>query len=99
MSFGAANAALDERNDLGELPLAWETLDRLIGQIYECALDPSQWNATLEEIRLALCPPEWRSVFLMLERRDPPSARFIASTNIGPGVEQVYSTVFAYNNP
>ncbi|WP_404336378.1 helix-turn-helix transcriptional regulator [Sphingomonas sp. MMS12-HWE2-04] len=82
-----------------DLPLAWETLDHLIGEIYECALDPSRWNATIEEIRLALCPPDWRTAFLMLERRDPPSARFIATTNVGPGVESTYSAVFAYSNP
>jgi DNA-binding CsgD family transcriptional regulator len=35
----------------------------------------------------------------MLERRDPPSARFIAYTNVGPGVESTYSAVFAYSNP
>nr|WP_294815375.1 helix-turn-helix transcriptional regulator [uncultured Sphingomonas sp.] len=82
-----------------DLPLAWETLDHLIGEIYECALDPSRWNATIEQIRLALCPPDWRTAFLMLERRNPPSARFIASTNVGPGVESTYSAVFAYSNP
>ena len=81
------------------LPLPWETLDRLIGQIYECALDPTQWNATIEHIRLALCPPDWRTAFLMLERRNPPSAKFIAWTNVGPGVESTYSAVFAYDNP
>ncbi|MBW8842186.1 MAG: helix-turn-helix transcriptional regulator [Sphingomonadales bacterium] len=88
-----------ERHDRDNLPLAWETLDWLIGQIYECALDPSLWNETIEQIRLALCPPEWRTAFLMLERRDPPSAKFIASTNVGPGVETTYSAVFAYSNP
>ncbi|HWU94802.1 MAG TPA: hypothetical protein VN029_04345, partial [Sphingomonas sp.] len=99
MPLGAANAAPEERHHDGEPSLGWPTLDRLIGQIYECALDPSGWEATIEEIRLALCPPEWKSAFLMLERRDPPSARFIAATNVGPGVEQMYSAVFAYNNP
>lgn len=87
------------RHDQDSLPLGWETLDWLIGQIYECALDPSRWNATLEEIRLALCPPEWLSAFLMLERRNPPGAKFIASTNVGPGLELTYSAVFAYDNP
>jgi len=98
MQHAVANSLPAQRRDQ-ELPLGWVTLDRLIGQTYECALDPSGWNATLEEIRLALCPPEWRTAFLMLERRDPPSAKFIASTNVGPGVELTYSAVFAYNNP
>ncbi|MEP9360993.1 helix-turn-helix transcriptional regulator [Sphingomonas sp. KR3-1] len=99
MSLMVADIVPDALVDPGDLPLAWETFDRLIGQIYECALDPSQWDATIEQIRLALCPPEWRTAFLMLERRDPPSARFIASTNVGPGVESTYSAVFAYSNP
>jgi len=85
-----------ERHDQDNLPLGWETLDWLIGQIYECALDPSGWNATLEEIRLALCPPEWLTAVLMLERRNPPSAKFIAWTNVGPGLELTYSAVFVF---
>lgn len=89
----------DARNDHGNLPHEWATLDWLIGQIYECALDPSRWNATIEQIRLALCPSDWRTAFLMLESRNPPSARFIAATNVGPGVEATYSAVFAYSNP
>jgi DNA-binding CsgD family transcriptional regulator len=94
-----ADSSPDATDGHGDLPLAWETLDRLIGQIYECALYPSQWDATIEQIRLALCPPDWRTAFLMLERRNPPSAKFIASTNVGPGVESTYSAVFAYSNP
>lgn len=93
-------AAMPElRPDPDREPLGWETLNWLIGQIYECALDPSLWNATIEQMRLALCPADWRTAFLMVERREPPSARFIASTNVGPGVELTYSAVFAYNNP
>ena len=89
----------DGREERGASSLSWETLDWLTGQIYECALDPSQWDATIEQIRLALCPTDWRSAFLMLERRNPPSARFIATTNVGPGVESTYSAAFAYDNP
>lgn len=99
MQLVVANASPTTSRLPGAPDLAWETLDWLIGQIYECALDPSLWNETIEQIRLALCPPEWRTAFLMLERRDPPSAKFIASTNVGPGVEATYSTVFAYSNP
>ncbi len=89
----------DERRRHGDRSLEWETLDRLIGQIYECALDPTGWDNALEQIRLALCPAEWRTAFLMLERRNPPSAKFIAFTNVSPGVELTYSAVFAYTNP
>ena len=99
MAYRAAHAISDGRDDRGAASLSWETLDRLTGQIYECALDPSQWDATIEQIRLALCPTDWRTAFLMLERRTPPSARFIASTNVGPGVESTYSAAFAYDNP
>jgi len=99
MQLVVTGAMPAERHDQDDLPLGWETLDRLIGQIYECALDPSGWDATIEQIRLAFCPPEWRTAFLMLERRNPPSARFIASTNVGPGIELTYSAVFAYDNP
>jgi DNA-binding CsgD family transcriptional regulator len=99
MQLAVANVMSNTLHGQGGPDLGWETLNSLIGQIYECALDPSLWNDTIEQIRLALCPPEWRTAFLMLERREPPSAKFIASTNVGPGVETTYSAVFAYNNP
>lgn len=106
MQLKAADAVPDERYPhddplaVGAMgPTGWESLNWLIGEIYECALEPSKWDATLEHIRLALCPTDWRTVLLMLERRNPPSAKFIAKTNVGPGIESIYSTVFAYNNP
>jgi DNA-binding CsgD family transcriptional regulator len=99
MQLAGADFLLDTLRGERDPEQEWEILNALIGQIYECALDPSLWDQTIEQIRLALCPPEWRTAFLMLERRNPPSAKFIASTNVGPGVETTYSTVFAYNNP
>lgn len=35
-------------------PIQAETLSDLIGSIYDCALDPGRWPATLTELRLAL---------------------------------------------
>jgi DNA-binding CsgD family transcriptional regulator len=99
MQLAVTNVMLHPLHGPDDPELAWETLNALIGQIYECALDPSLWNDTIDQIRLALCPPDWRTAFLMLERRDPPSAKFIAYTNVGPGVESTYSAVFAYSNP
>ncbi|QYE37278.1 helix-turn-helix transcriptional regulator (plasmid) [Polymorphobacter sp. PAMC 29334] len=106
MPLTVADAVPDEGHQPGDpsavgsmAPMGWESLNWLIGEIYECALDPSRWDATLEQIRLAICPTDWRTVLLMLERRNPPSAKFIAMTNVGPGIEAIYSTVFAYNNP
>jgi hypothetical protein len=55
-----AEAVPEVRDCRSDLPLAWETLDRLIGEIYECALDPSRWNATIEQIRKAVLQSGWR---------------------------------------
>ncbi|UAJ10679.1 hypothetical protein [Polymorphobacter megasporae] len=36
-------------------------------------------------------------MLVMLERRNPPSAKFIATTNVGPDIEALYTSVFAFN--
>ncbi len=74
-------------------------LEALIGQIYECALDPALWDDTLTRITSALSPLEWDLAFLIWERNSPPGARFVGSTGLADWVPGIYASVYAANNP
>ncbi|HEY0302673.1 MAG TPA: hypothetical protein VGC36_15105, partial [Rhizomicrobium sp.] len=78
---------------------AFGVLSELIGRIYECAIDPGQWDDTLTEIVAALSPPEWDVVMLVWERLDPPGCRFVGATNLIPMAREIYSAMFAGRQP
>jgi DNA-binding CsgD family transcriptional regulator len=77
----------------------WEVLNALIGRIYECALDPNLWNETLAQITSALCPLNWESAFLLWESSNPPRAQFVAASGLAAGVQEMYTAVYAGDNP
>jgi hypothetical protein len=77
----------------------WEVLNELVGQIYECALDPSLWNETLSHITAALCPLSWEAAFLLWEGHNPPRAEFIATSGLAGGVQEMYTAVYAGKHP
>jgi DNA-binding CsgD family transcriptional regulator/PAS domain-containing protein len=76
----------------------WETLNILIGQIYESVLQPEIWNETLARITGTLCPLNWESAFILWEGYHPPHARFVATTGLAAGVQEIYSNVYGGNN-
>lgn len=75
----------------------WATIDALIGEIYECALDPLRWDDTLARIVAALAPLEWDVAFLLWE--GPGRTQFIGSTGVAAGVAEIYAAVHARENP
>ena len=77
----------------------WEVLNDLIASIYECVLHPEQWNDTLGRISAALCPLNWESSFLIWESSNPPRARFVAANGLAAGVQEMYTAVYAGDNP
>ena len=77
----------------------WEVLNELIGSIYDCVLHPEHWNDTLAQITAALCPLSWSSSFLIWESSNPPRARFVAASGLAAGVQEMYSAVYAGDNP
>lgn len=77
----------------------WEVLNDLIASIYECVLHPEQWNDTLGRISDALCPLNWESSFLIWESSSPPRARFVAANGLAAGVQEMYTAVYAGDNP
>lgn len=68
---------------------------RLIGRIYECAIDPGQWDDVLTEIAAAISPSGWEVIMLMWERTQPPSCRFVGATNLAHIARHVYQSTFA----
>jgi len=77
----------------------WETLNALIGHIYDSILEPERWNETLARITGALCPLSWEAAFILWESNSPPSGRFVAATGLAAGVQEIYAAVYAGNHP
>ncbi|WP_447754882.1 helix-turn-helix transcriptional regulator [Sphingopyxis fribergensis] len=80
-------------------PAEWETLNALIGHIYDSILQPERWNETLARITGALCPLSWEAAFILWESSSPPRARFVAATGLAAGVQEIYTAVYAGNHP
>lgn len=79
-------------------PSEWETLNILIGDIYDSILQPERWNETLARITGTLCPLSWEAAFILWESTSPPRARFVAATGLAAGVQEIYSAVYAGNH-
>ena len=80
-------------------PDEWETLNVLIGLIYDSVLQPECWNDTLARITGALCPLSWEAAFILWEGSNPPRARFVAATGLAAGVQEIYTAVYAGKHP
>jgi hypothetical protein len=89
--FDTATLAANERE--------WSALSGLIGRIYECAIDPAQWDDTLAELAALLSPPEWDVIMLVWERLNPPGCRYVGATNLIPMAREIYRTTFAGRSP
>ena len=61
-------------------------------------LHPENWNETLSNITATLCPLNWESAFILWEGSDPPHARFVATSGLAAGVQEIYQTVYGGNN-
>ena len=78
---------------------AWDGISALIGRIYECAVDPGQWDDTLAQLIALFSPPDWDVAMLVWENAAPPSGRFVASAGVNPMVRNIYSQLYAGRNP
>ena len=74
-------------------------LNEVIGQIYECAIDPGQWNDTLKLLVGRLAPPRWNVAMLLQDWQNPPSGRFIGTTGLEETSRSIYLSTFAGRNP
>lgn len=80
-------------------PAEWESLNALIGRIYDSVLHPECWNETLAHITGTLCPLSWEAAFILWESNSPPRAHFVAATGLAAGVQEIYSAVYAGTHP
>ncbi len=74
-------------------------LSEVIGRIYECAIDPGQWDDTLAAIVGLLSPPDWDVILLQWERLSPPGCRLVGATSLIPMAREIYRTTFAGRTP
>ncbi len=75
-----------------------EALSALIGDIYECALEPARWNNTVAHFVSLFSPPDWDVAALMWEGMNRPGVRWVGTTGLIPPAIQAYETVFAGTN-
>ncbi|MFN9357820.1 MAG: helix-turn-helix transcriptional regulator [Alphaproteobacteria bacterium] len=73
-------------------------LSSLIGDIYECALEPSRWNDTLTRFVSVFSPPDWDVAALMWEGINRPGVRWVGTTGLVAHALQGYEMVFAGTN-
>jgi DNA-binding winged helix-turn-helix (wHTH) protein/DNA-binding CsgD family transcriptional regulator len=72
-----------------------EALSELIGHIYDCAIDPTQWDDALAHLVSLLSPADWDVAILMWESIAPPRARFVGATGLSSVAREIYSETFA----
>src|SRR4029077_5147922 len=72
--------------------LSHRQLSELIGMIYDCAIDPDRWPATLADICQSI---DWISGFLLLVDLEQSRHRFAHSWGLSPDWKERY---FAYSD-
>jgi DNA-binding CsgD family transcriptional regulator len=77
----------------------WTGLSDLIGDIYECAIDPTLWDDTIARIVSLLSPADWDVAILLWESVAPPTGRFIGAAGVTPIAREIYSATFAGRTP
>lgn len=69
--------------------------DRVVSQIYEAALVPSQWDIALTSLINLFGPREWEVAMVVWERVDPPMGRFIGAAGVHDLARSSYIDYFA----
>lgn len=77
----------------------WTALSELIGDIYECAIDPTLWDDTIARIVSLLSPADWDVAILLWESVAPAAGRFIGAAGVTPIAREIYSATFAGRTP
>ncbi len=72
--------------------------DRVVGQIYDAALEPAQWDIALTSLINLFGPREWEVAMVLWERLDPPSGRFIGAAGVNDMARSGYLDYFAGRN-
>jgi DNA-binding CsgD family transcriptional regulator len=75
-----------------------ENFSSLVGDIYECALEPSRWNDALTRFVSVFSPADWDVAALMWEGLNRPGVRWVGTTGLVAHAIQAYESVFAGTN-
>ncbi len=76
-----------------------EKFSRVIGAIYEAALDISSWDDAIVNFIEAYSPPYWDVGFLVWEQAPRVGAQFVAAANVSPPARELYAAHFAGRHP
>ena len=71
-----------------------KSLSELIGDIYDCAIDPALWDATLPKISKFMCSRTITIDIVSPVRGDRPLTRFL-EYGMPPGASQIYLTKYS----
>jgi DNA-binding CsgD family transcriptional regulator/PAS domain-containing protein len=76
-----------------------EKFSRVVGAIYEAALDVSTWDDAIVNFVEAYSPPDWDVCFLVWEQAPKVGAQFVAAANVSPPAREIYAAHFAGRHP
>ncbi|MFN3515761.1 MAG: helix-turn-helix transcriptional regulator [Novosphingobium sp.] len=75
--------------------LTIDQFDQAVADIYEAALDPGHWDVAMGSIVNRPGPTGWDVAFLLWERLNPPSGRFVGAFGVNEFARTVYVQSFA----
>ena len=70
----------------------------LVGDIYQCALEPARWSDALSHFVSVFSPPDWDVAALMWEGINAPSVRWVGTTGLVAHAIQGYQAAHAGTN-
>jgi DNA-binding CsgD family transcriptional regulator len=76
-----------------------EQFSRVVGAVYQAALDVSSWDDALLLFIETYAPLYWDVAFLAWEQAPDPGARFVAAASVAPHARELYAAHFAGRNP
>jgi len=76
-----------------------ETLNEVVGSIYEAALEATTWDDAMLRFVNSYSPPRWDVSFLLWEQAPKLGARFVAAANLAPHARDIYAMTFAGVQP
>jgi DNA-binding CsgD family transcriptional regulator len=76
-----------------------EKFSKVVGAVYQAALDVTSWDDALLLFIETYAPLYWDIAFLAWEQAPDPGARFVAAASVAPHARELYAAHFAGRNP
>lgn len=75
--------------------LTLDAFDQTLSDIYESALNPAHWDVAMTSlIHRPVSPPHWDVAFLIWERLNPPTGRFVGAHGVNDFARAAYLQAF-----